>query len=75
MLCRALAQTRIGHVGASGNALLGIFVTTLMNNPAVSVEAGMEASRHTSVATFRGYQVVGKTSESTKFVTLEFEKK
>ena len=61
--------------GATGHALRRIFVTTLANDPAVSVEAGMEASRHTSVSAFRGYQVVGKTSESAKFAALGFEKK
>ena len=69
------ALERIGHVGATGHALRRIFVTTLANDPAVSVEAGMEASRHTSVSAFRGYQVVGKTSESAKFAALGFEKK
>ena len=65
----------LGHVGATGYALRRIFVTPLANDPAVSVEAGMEASRHTSVSAFRGYQVVGKTSESAKFAALGFEKK
>ena len=54
----------IGNAGATGYALRGIFVTTLANDPAVSTEASMEASRHTSVSAYRGYQVVGETSEA-----------
>ena len=69
------ALDRIGHVGGTRHALRRIFATTLANVPAVSVEAGMEASCHTSVSAFRGYQVVGKTSESAKFAALGFEKK
>ena len=69
------ALERIGHAGATGHALRRIFVTTLANDPAVSTEAGMEASRHTSVSAYRGYQVVGKTSEAAKFAALGIEKK
>ena len=65
----------ISHAGATGHALRRIFVTTLANDLAVSTEAGMEASRHTSVSAYREYQVVGKTSEAAKFATLGLEKK
>ena len=65
----------IGNAGATGHTLRRIFVTTLANDPAVSTEAGMEASRHTSVSAYRGYQVVRKTSEAAKFAALGIEKK
>ena len=66
---------RIDQAGGTRHALHRIFVTTLVNDPAISVEAVMEASRHTSVAAYRRYQVVGKTSEFAKFAALGFEKK
>ena len=50
-------------------------MTILANDLAVSTEAGMEAIRHTSVSAYRGYQVVGKTSEAAKFAALGLEKK
>ena len=65
----------LGHAGATGHALRRIFVTTLANDPALSTEAGMEASHHTSVAAYSGYQVVGETSEAAKFAALALEKK
>ena len=65
----------IGYAGATGHALCRIFVNTLANDPAVSTEGGMEASRHTSVSACRGYQVVGETSEAAKFAALGLEKK
>ena len=65
----------IGHAGATGHALRRIFVTTLANDPAVSTEAGIEASCHTSVSAYRGCQVVGKTSEAAKFEALGLKKK
>ena len=37
-------------IGTTGHALRRLFVTTLANDPRVSVEAAMRASRHTSVA-------------------------
>ena len=65
----------IGHAGATGHALCRIFVTTLANDRAVSTEAGMEASRHTPVSAYRGYQVVRKKSEAAQFAGLGLEKK
>ena len=65
----------IGNAGATGHTLRRIFVTTLANDPAVSTEARMEACRHTSVSAYRGYQVVGKTSEAANFAAFGLEKK
>ena len=68
------ALERIGHVGGTGHALCRIFVSTLANDPGVSLEAGMEVSRHTSASAFRGYQVVRKTSKAAKFGALGLKK-
>ena len=68
------ALERIGHAGGTGHALRRVFITTLANDPGVSLEAGMDASRHTSASAYRGYQVAGKTSEAAKFAALGFEK-
>ena len=70
-----LGTTKDQNTSATGHALRRTFVTTLANDPAVSTEAGMEASRHTSVSAYRRYQVVGKTSEAAKFTALGIEKK
>ena len=54
----------------TGHALRRVFVTTLANDPRVSVEAAMCASRHTSVAAHRTYQVVGNNADAAQIAAL-----
>ena len=55
---------------ASGHALRRLFVSTLVNDPCVSAEEALLASRHSSVAAQRPYMALDQRSESNRFKAL-----
>ena len=55
-----------GHPGVAGHALRRLFITTLANDPGVSIEESMRASRHQSVTAQRSYIKVDGHSEVAK---------
>ena len=64
----------MGHPGVTGHALRRLFITTLANDPGVSVEEAMVSSRHSSVAAQRNYIVLNGKSEDAKFAALGIKK-
>ena len=68
------ALTKMGYPGCTGHALRRLFITTLANDPRVSVEESTSASRHSSVAAQRPYQVVNAVSEAARFRALGLKK-
>ena len=73
MMKKALEM--VGHPGVAGHALRRLFITTLANDPGVSIEETMRASRHQSVAAQRSYIKVDGHSEVAKFKALGLKKK
>ena len=65
----------VGHSGVTGHALRRLFITTLANDPGVSIEESMMASRHNSVAAQRPYIRVDGHSEAARFKALGLKRK
>ena len=53
-----------------GHAFHRLFITSLVNEPGVSVEESLAASHHNSVAAQHAYMTRGSTSEMAKFNAL-----
>ena len=68
------ALVLVGHPGAKGHALRRLFITTLANDPRVSIQESMNAARHSSVAALRPYIRVDGESEKAKFLASGLKK-
>ena len=64
----------MGFLGVTGHALRRLFITTLANDPNVSIEESMLASRHSSVAAQRMYVLANRVSEAARFRALGLKK-
>ena len=64
----------MGFPGVIGHVLRRIFITTLANDPHVSVEESMLASRHNSVSAQRPYMLADGVSEAARFRALGLKK-
>ena len=64
------ACARLGFPDATGHGFRRLFITTLANDPGVSVEGSMKSSGHNSVAAQRTYMVTNSVSETNKFKAL-----
>lgn len=62
-------------IDCRGHGLRRLFLTTLVNDPAVSVEESLAAGRHGSVAAQRTYMQRNHTSEANRFAALGIKKK
>ena len=65
---------KMGFPGVTGHALRRLFITTLANDPHVSIEESMLASRHSSVAAQRPYVLADGVSEAARFRALGLKK-
>ena len=59
----------------SGHGIRCLFVTTLVNDPSVSTEEALRASRHSSVAAQRPYMTLDRISKASRFKALGLETK
>ena len=64
----------MGFPGVTGHALRRLFITTLANDPHVSIEEAILASRHSSVAAQRTYVLASGVSEAARFRALGLKK-
>ena len=62
-------------IDCSGHGLRRLFLTTLVNDSAVSVEESLAAGRHGSVAAQRTYMQRNHASEANRFAALGIKKK
>ena len=69
----ARACQMLGFPTARGHGFRRLFISTLANNPRVSVEESMRSSRHSSVSAQLAYQERNGVSESGKFAALGIE--
>lgn len=68
------ACAKLGHPECSGHGFRRLFITTLANDPRVSIAEAMESSRHSSVSAQLTYVERSGVSESGKFAALGFQK-
>ena len=68
-------QRRSVRLRPTGHALRRLFVSTLVNDPAVSAEEALLASRHSSVAAQRPYMTLDQKSEANRFKALGLKPK
>ena len=68
------ADVRVGH-DITGHGNRCIFVSTLVNDPGVSIEESLASARHSSVSAQRAYVVRDGRSEAAKFNALGLHKK
>ena len=75
-ICKMLKQVLvlIGQPGAKSHVLSYLFITTLANDPRVSIQESMNAACHSSVAALRPYIRVDGESEKAKFLALGLKK-
>ena len=64
------ALLKLGHPESTGHGFRRLFITTLANDPGVSVVEAMKSSRHSSVAAQLPYISRDATSETAKFAAL-----
>ena len=62
-------------IDVSGHGLCRLFVMTLVNDPSVSTEEALCASRHSSVAAQRPYMTLDGISEASRFKALGMKTK
>ena len=72
--CRRMQQQKIG-IDVSGHGLRCLFVMTLVNDPSVSIEKALHASRHLSVAAQRPNMTLDRISEASRFKALGMKTK
>ena len=68
------ACVKLGHPECTGHGFRRLFITTLANNPGVSVVECMAAARHSSVAAQRPYICQNGVSEVARFNALGMNK-
>ena len=68
---RILKETGVKTgLNVSGQGYCQLFVTSLVNNPAVSVEESLGAARHGSVSAQKAYIMRNSTSEASRMKAL-----
>ena len=67
---RKIGIAKLGFPGKTGHDLRKIFVTTLANDPHVTIEESMRSAAHNSFAAQRPYILPRKSSEAAKFAAL-----
>ena len=65
---------KMGFLGVTGHALRRLFITTLANDPHVSIEESMLASHHSSVAAQRPFVLADGVFEAARFRALGLKK-
>ena len=66
---------KITGLGTTGQGIRRLYLTTLVNDPGVSVEEALVSGRHGSVAAQRPYQHRNHQSEGNKFAALGIKRK
>ena len=68
------ACAKLGHPECSGHGFHRLFITTLTNDPCVSIAESMDPPHHNSVAAQLPYVERSTVSEAGKFLALGFQK-
>ena len=64
------ACVKLGNPTETGHSFRRLFITSLANDPGVSIEESMQSAGHKSVSVQRPYIVCNGVSETAKFAAL-----